>query len=252
MKCLLERIQTIIRNHWQRVETHDALPDGNGQYTAITPHTERALTFVMSNNNNVAIACIQTIEEPLRKLGHRLEFTPECIIEGNCYECDTVITAGNSYGHMTGGLDLAMVAALGVDVQRTLLHLIYDEYMGELSVGQALTVPVHEHPTVKRLIYAPTMRTPKHIPEGSDVPYLATLAALNKIDRYNRTVRTEERIRRVFLPLMGAGTGGVPPQVAVFQALEAITQYSLRRVPSELFGPGTERDRHITRTWKQL
>lgn len=157
---------------------------------------------------------------------------------------DCIIAPGNSYGHMTGGLDKAIVDALGLWLQRSVLYQIHTSYLGELSVGQAMVVRQpnwvpKDHPTV---IYAPTMRVPMELPQDNDVPYRAMLASLQKIDRINTHVKSSggnSTIQSVLVPLFGAGTGGMNPYEVLRQIVLAIGRYTHRPTIRDLFKDGT-------------
>jgi len=126
---------------------------------------------------------------------------------------DCVATAGNSFGLMDAGMDLAVLKFFGPQLQENIQKLILDEYLGEQPVGTCLLAPTGHvrHPYVA---HAPTMRIPMNI-SGTDHVYLATWAVLTAIHRHNR--KNEIAIRTLVCPAFGTGTGGVTP-------LEAGTQ----------------------------
>lgn len=86
-------------------------------------------------------------------------------------------TAGNSYGVMGGGLDLA-VSQRFPGVEEYIRHNIEDIYYGECPVGHSLPVPLEpqQRPFVA-LLYTPTMRAPIRLYSVENV-YTATRAAL--------------------------------------------------------------------------
>lgn len=120
---------------------------------------------------------------------------------------DCFVTAGNSYGIMTAGIDAAVVRFLGPGVMDSVQQVILSEYCGEQPVGTAFVVETR-HPQYPWLVHAPTMRTPGSI-EGSDKIYAATWAGLLAIRQHNRQAGWEQQIRTVGSPAMGTGFGGV-------------------------------------------
>lgn len=134
---------------------------------------------------------------------------------------DCFVTAGNSYGQMSAGIDAAIARAFGERIQREVQGRILDDFLGEQPVGTAFVVPTGE---VDRpfLIHAPTMRTPGSI-EGTDKVYQATWAALLAVHRHNRT--PARRIEIVAFPAMGTGFGGVPFDEAARQMAAAYRHF---------------------------
>jgi O-acetyl-ADP-ribose deacetylase (regulator of RNase III) len=126
---------------------------------------------------------------------------------------DCVATAGNSFGLMDAGMDLAVLKFFGPQLQERIQQLILEDYLGEQPVGTCLLIPTghSRHPFVA---HAPTMRIPMNI-SNTDHVYLATWAVLTAIHRHNRA--NEQPIRSLVCPAFGTGTGGV-------SALEAGTQ----------------------------
>ena len=118
---------------------------------------------------------------------------------------DCFVTAGNSFGMMTAGIDAAVIHRFGEAFMQSIQHRIMDEYFGEQPIGTAFIQPTHD-PSLPFICHAPTMRVPGNI-EGTDKVYAATWAALLAIVQHNRTA--SERIEVVAMPAMGTGFGGV-------------------------------------------
>lgn len=118
---------------------------------------------------------------------------------------DCFVTAGNSYGIMTAGIDAAVVNFFGKEIMDKVQFKVLDEYLGEQPIGTAFVVPTSnsERPFV---CHTPTMRTPGSI-DGTDKVYTATWAALLSI--YNHNARSTELITTVCFPAMGCGFGNV-------------------------------------------
>ena len=127
------------------------------------------------------------------------------------YDC--VATAGNSFGLMDSGMDLAVVKFFGTRVMERIQERIVSEYLGEQPVGTCVIVPTDDpkHPFVA---HAPTMRIPMNI-SGTDHVYLATWAVLTEVHRHNRD--SNPKIDVLVCCAFGTGTGGVQPLEAGVQ-----------------------------------
>lgn len=79
-------------------------------------------------------------------------------------EC--VATAGNSFGFMDGGVDTAVNYMFSppdsISICEKVKHIIKTEWFGEQPVGTCLLLNV-QHPYVKWLAHAPTMRVPEDV-----------------------------------------------------------------------------------------
>ncbi|WP_078001739.1 macro domain-containing protein [Izhakiella australiensis] len=122
---------------------------------------------------------------------------------------DCMVSAANSFGLMDGGVDAAITAFFGTQLQARVQQHIIREYLGEQPVGTAFVIESgnSNHPW---LVHAPTMRVPQTI-DGTDTVYSATRAALLAIHHHNLNASDDQRIRTVVFPAMGAGCGRVPP-----------------------------------------
>ncbi|EOU5303339.1 macro domain-containing protein, partial [Escherichia coli] len=123
-------------------------------------------------------------------------------------EFDCMVSAANSFGLMDGGVDAAITAFFGTQLQTRVQNHILREYLGEQPVGTAFVIETgdNNHPW---LVHAPTMRVPLTI-DGTDAVYNATWAALLAIFQHNKNATTDRKIKTVVLPAMGAGCGQVP------------------------------------------
>lgn len=130
-------------------------------------------------------------------------------------DCDALITAGNSFGIMDGGVDKAvrdLFKFVQIDIQTRIRY----GWCGELNVGAALMVGVERVSGLayRNVIYTPTMRVPRSI-VGTDAVYRAMWAALTLIQRRARSLVVE--VERVACPGLGTLTGRVPPDEAARQ-----------------------------------
>src|SRR3954469_10892238 len=114
---------------------------------------------------------------------------------------DCVATAGNSFGLMDAGMDLAVLKFFGAHIQERIQKRILEDYCGEQPVGSAFIVETGrtDYPYVA---HAPTMRIPMNI-SGTDHVYLATWATLLAVRQHNRTAK--RMIETLVCPAFGAG-----------------------------------------------
>src|SRR5262249_55462813 len=119
---------------------------------------------------------------------------------------DCFVTAGNSFGIMTAGIDAAVVRFFGEQLMQKVQHRIMDDFFGEQPVGTAFVLPTG-HCAIPFIAHSPTMRVPGSI-EGTDKVYNATWAALLAMHAHNRVSQT--KIEVAVFPAMGTGFGGVP------------------------------------------
>lgn len=126
---------------------------------------------------------------------------------------DCFVTAGNSYGIMTAGVDAAVVTRFGARVQDAVQLRIMNDFLGEQPVGSAFLLRTG-NAGVPFLCHAPTMRVPGEISRTDNI-YRAMRAALLAIYHHNRA--SDDSIRTVVFPAFGTGFGGVAPAEAARQ-----------------------------------
>ena len=150
---------------------------------------------------------------------------------------DCFVTAANSYGMMTAGIDAALVEFFGQSLMDRVQLRIMDEYLGEQPVGTAFVISTgnKDYPFIA---HAPTMRVPGSI-EGTENVYAATWAALLAIHRHN--LASDEKIATAAFPAMGTGFGGVPFDEAARQMAAA---YRFYLEPPHRIDWDTVTDRH--------
>ena len=119
---------------------------------------------------------------------------------------DALVSPANSFGVMDGGLDAAIRAKLGGQIETAVQQRILDEHHGELPVGSAEVVPTG-HARWPFLVVAPTMRVPESVAQTLN-SYLAFRGALLAIARHNQT-STRKRIESVVVPGLGTGIGAM-------------------------------------------
>jgi O-acetyl-ADP-ribose deacetylase (regulator of RNase III) len=149
-------------------------------------------------------------------------------IEDVIAQVDALISPGNSYGQMDGGVDRA-ISRRFPDVQRAVWASIGDRYHGYQPVGAADVVATND-PSCPWLVYAPTMRVPMPLENGREIAvHDAFWAALLAIDAHNSRHPDAGAIRTVASPGFGTGYGRVNPQRA---AELMATAYRFWRGPS--------------------
>jgi O-acetyl-ADP-ribose deacetylase (regulator of RNase III) len=134
---------------------------------------------------------------------------------------DCFVTAANSYGMMTAGIDAVLVEFFGQSLMDRIQLHIMDEFLGEQPVGTAFVISTgnNDYPFV---VHAPTMRVPHGI-DGTENVYSATWAALLAIHRHN--LAHDEKIATAAFPAMGTGFGCVSFDEAARQMATAYRCY---------------------------
>lgn len=150
---------------------------------------------------------------------------------------DGVVTAGNSFGLMDAGMDLAVVRFFGRHLMDRIQKQILEDYLGEQPVGTCLIVPT-DHPTHPFVAHTPTMRIPMSI-AGTDHVYLAMWAALTAVHRHNRS--EGRKIASLACSGLGTGTGGVDFLEAALQMRLAYEHYQR---PPQFINPSMAQQRH--------
>ncbi len=108
-------------------------------------------------------------------------------------EYDCMVSAGNSFGLMDGGVDLAIIKYFGLDLMDSVQEYIINNFRGEQPVGTSFIISTG-HPLHPFLAHAPTMRVPMQI-ATTDNPYLAMWAMLLSVWQHNQ--REEKKINIV-------------------------------------------------------
>jgi len=131
-------------------------------------------------------------------------------------DADALVSPANSFGFMTGGIDLHYKNYFGQTIEDDLRKKIGSEFNHELLVGQATSVGIFNPPQLikyKYMIAAPTMRVPENISHTINA-YLAAKAALIEALRINTY--------SIVFPGLGTGTGMMKPADCAKQVDAAI------------------------------
>lgn len=127
-------------------------------------------------------------------------------------EWKTIVSPGNSFGFMNGGIDKLICMNFGKNVQDSVQKMIQHRHNGELVVGNAGHVPIGD----KYLIVAPTMRVPMRLGHTVNI-YLAVKAALLLAIRHTLPYP-------IAFSGMGTGVGNVSPDIFVRQLKAALEE----------------------------
>lgn len=138
-------------------------------------------------------------------------------------DAEAIVSPGNSFGFMTGGIDKAFKDYFGEKVEYRTKTAIYDECLGELNVGSAIMVET-DNSVYPFLVYAPTMRVPSVI-KGTDSVYRAVWAALKEVFNHNHQPCAVLQIDHLVIPGMGTGAGKMLFEKAAGQMLLAIDNF---------------------------
>ena len=157
------------------------------------------------------VVCIQDIDIYRRYQHYFDNIDGLSIIHGNIFnqKADCLVTAGNSFGMMDGGID-GHVNYFFDYIQQRVQQEIAHVWRGECPVGASVMVPVGQNDMgCKYLCYAPTMRTPRLVANTQNA-YLATRAALIECAKY-------DDIDTIIMPMLCLGVGKMPPKRVLHQ-----------------------------------
>lgn len=126
---------------------------------------------------------------------------------------DCIISAGNGFGLMDAGIDLAIVKYFGTKVMENIQKYILEEYQGEQPVGTSFIIET-KHRTHPFIAHTPTMRIPMCIAHTDNV-YLAMRAALLAVRKHNKM--ENQKIKTLVCSGLGTGSGGMEFEEAAFQ-----------------------------------
>lgn len=122
------------------------------------------------------------------------------------------VTAGNSFGIMDGGIDLAVRDYFGEEIQKEVQDKILLNFSGFMPVGTSLCVTRD----YKSIIYVPTMFYPMNVSYSLNA-YLAMQAALIEADKHS--------FETILVPGFCTLSGKMDPKVAAIQMAQAYIHY---------------------------
>lgn len=134
---------------------------------------------------------------------------------------DCMVSAGNSFGLMDGGVDAAIINYFGEGLQIRVQERIREEYLGEQPIGTSLIVETDnsKHPFIA---HTPTMRVPMSI-IGTENVYWAMWSMLLAVRKHNLTSARE--INVIACPGLGTASGGMPFKEAARQMAQAYANF---------------------------
>ncbi len=141
--------------------------------------------------------------------------------DGEHMNVDAIVSPANSFGFMDGGIDYVYSQFFGWKMQEDLQKKIWQDYHGELLVGQATVIDIRESnpdTPIPYLISAPTMRVPMNVSQTVNA-YLAFLAAL-------RAAVSHPEINSILCPGLGTAVGEMPYDVCAIQMHAAWLQHT--------------------------
>ncbi len=127
---------------------------------------------------------------------------------------EAIVSPTNSFGDMTGGIDLAYRNRFGIETEQLLKKMIKEESHGELIVGNALLVPLWRQ-RYGWLLSAPTMRIPADVSNTFNA-YLAFRAVLITAIQY--------QLNSIICPGLCTLTGRMKPSNSAIQMRHAYDQ----------------------------
>ncbi len=157
---------------------------------------------------------------------------------------DCVVSPGNSFGLMDGGIDEAITMHFGQQMMDRVQETILQEFAGEQPVGTSVIVRGTEDISANRIkfvAHTPTMIIPSLIANTSNI-YMAMKAMLlavqnhnDILNRYGNGEPNKLKINTVVCPGLGTGAGRVPYAKAANDMAKAYNNVKYR--PTHLSWP---------------
>lgn len=138
---------------------------------------------------------------------------------------DCIVSPGNSFGLMDGGMDGAIIDHFGLELQSKVQSAIIREYGWEQPVGTSMVLAIDNTEPRKYLAHTPTMRVPEDL-NGTDNVYRAMKAMLLAVERHNLVMKD---IRTVVCSGLGSLTGALPYDKVAGQMSLAYSYFKRQR-----------------------
>ena len=145
----------------------------------------------------------------------------ESFMKTNSHRIDCVVSPANSFGLMDGGYDLALTNWYGNQLQERVQNYIIEHFLGEQPVATSFIIEAGKDNQF--LIHTPTMRTPEVIVDARIIYQCMRTTLLTAI---------QNNIKNVLIPLFGASTGMVKPQIVAKMMWKAYEQ--INNPPAEI------------------
>ncbi len=159
---------------------------------------------------DIKLIIVDPISELCAELEERFAQIESVSVINNRFEniskYDCIVSAGNSFGLMDGGVDLAIIRYFGIDLMDKVQEHIIKEFRGEQPVGTSFIIETG-HPQHPFLAHTPTMRVPMAISQTDNV-YRAMYGMLLAVWHHN--LREKRKITTIVCPGLGTMTGQMP------------------------------------------
>lgn len=136
---------------------------------------------------------------------------------------DCIVSPCNSMGFMDGGLDNEIrkfYEKNNIDIEKKVQDYIYNNFDGELLVGQSFYYPLRKTDLSDKtpyLIVAPTMRVPMILGKESVNVYLASKSIFNTLKMLDKM----NKVKSITISGLGTGVGQVPYDICAKQMKQA-------------------------------
>ena len=138
----------------------------------------------------------------------------------NIHDYDCIVSPGNSFGLMDGGIDEAIIQHFGPRLMAEVQNEIAVLFRGEQPVGTSIIVDIPDQSQPSQphcLAHTPTMRAPMSISTTDNV-YNAMRAMLLAVRDHNSCDGVyREPIKTILCPGLGTGCGHMAPAEAARQ-----------------------------------
>jgi len=130
----------------------------------------------------------------------------------DCDPADCIVSPGNSFGHMDGGID-AILSNILPKIGKKVRKKIAKYYSGEQPIGTCFIIKTgnDKYPF---LAHSPTMVIPKNV-EGSLNAYYAFKAVLLSVIKHNR--QNEKKIKTILTTTFCTGCGDMKLETSLKQ-----------------------------------
>mmetsp|Transcript_20550 Transcript_20550/g.28834 ORF Transcript_20550/g.28834 Transcript_20550/m.28834 type:complete len:264 (-) Transcript_20550:51-842(-) len=183
------------------------------------------------------------------------------VAQGDIFSCsvDCIISGGNSFGFMEGGLDGVCRERFGNDLMSRLQQQIQSpKHNGELLIGEAILLETKDTSSnpIKYFVSAPVMRS-FSISTGSLNAYFAFRGALLAIRKHNKKITKKLKsgtlIKSVACTGLGTASGKMSGLTSVSQMVRAYENVVLGRVfPHEAFYPYAHEEHLMRQDFGQI
>jgi len=131
----------------------------------------------------------------------------------DCEATDCIISPGNCFGQMDGGIDIAISQILSPSIGKKVRKVIKEKYGGEQPIGTCILIKTNNK-KYPFLAHVPTMMIPKNVNKTLNA-YFAFKAVLMKIIRYNK--KNTDKIESILTTTFCTGCGDMSLKKSVKQ-----------------------------------